>query len=98
MAFRVVAGIGRVKRRRGGLCLRGAHDRQQQFLLRAGAVGLRFDDDLVLGINRSTPGVTLDDTIGLNLVIPYGSRHDAGMNTIFLQRRWACMAHPHTVR
>ena len=32
VALRVVAGIGGVKRFRSGLSLRGAHDRQQQFL------------------------------------------------------------------
>src|SRR5574343_2038986 len=32
-------------------------------------------------------GVSLNSTSGWSLVIPYGSRHDAGMNTIFLQRR-----------
>ena len=36
----------------------------------------------------------LNSSSGLNLDIPYGSRHDADMNAIFLQRRWAhqCLA------
>lgn len=31
--------------------------------------------------------LALSSSSGLNLVIPYGSRHDAGMKTLFLQRR-----------
>jgi hypothetical protein len=36
-------------------------ERQQQFLLRAGSVGLGFHDDLVLLIHRRHPRVALDD-------------------------------------
>ena len=32
-------------------------------------------------------GAFLNSTSGLNLVIPYGSRHDTGMKNIFLQLR-----------
>jgi len=31
--------------------------------------------------------ILLNTSSGLSLVIPYGLRHDDGMNTIFLQRR-----------
>ena len=36
---------------------------------------------------------SLNSTSGWSLDIPYGSRHDAGMKILFLQRRWAAYDH-----
>jgi len=90
----VVAGIRRhqgLRRAQGG---GGLDHRQQQFVFAAGAVGLRFDDDLMAvvddvdvlvachaGLRRFNPCWSLD--------IPFGSQQNAAMNRLFLRRRSA---------
>lgn len=49
-----------------------------------GNLGLDTDGTIIPVANH---GTALLSTSGWRLVIPYGSRHDAGMNTIFLQPR-----------
>ena len=54
----MIAGVGGDERRRRQHAVHRLHDGQQQFLLRAGAVRLRVDDDLSPGIRRfpESPG------------------------------------------
>jgi len=60
--FGVVAGVCREQGLRGGVGPAGADNRQQEFLLTAGAVSLGVDDDLVCSIHGGDAGVALDDS------------------------------------
>lgn len=58
--FAMVTGIGRAQRLLFQPILEDIDHRDQQLMLAAGAVRLRFDDDLIFTINRCHTGVALN--------------------------------------